>query len=293
MSSAVTSVRPSNAANAFAARVVTMSPRMPSTSNSEQIWLIFTRKSYETSVCFNRVLASTILSSKARCVAWHLSRKSAGFSSNWLRWLTICTRNLGSFTVPICACMPKRSNSWGRSSPSSGLPLPTRMKRAGWLMLMPSRSTVFQPDAAESSRTSTKWSSSRLTSSTYKMPRLALASRPGSNAFLPSVSAFSISMVPHTRSSVAPRGRSTMGIFIVPIFKTSPAFMRSRISSLITSGSSGSELKGSLSTTFISGSRSARARMVVDFPVPRSPIIITPPILGSITFRMRASFISS
>jgi hypothetical protein len=32
---------------------------------------------------------------------------------------------------------------------------------------------------------------------------------------------------------------------------------------------------------------------VVDLPVPRSPIIITPPILGSITFRIRDSFISS
>jgi hypothetical protein len=40
------------------------------------------------------------------------------------------------------------------------------------------------------------------------------------------------------------------------------------------------ELKGSLSTTLISGSRSASARMVVDLPVPRSPMIMTPPIWG-------------
>ena len=33
--------------------------------------------------------------------------------------------------------------------------------------------------------------------------------------------------------------------------------------------------------------------MVVDLPVPRSPMTMTPPILGSITFRMSASFISS
>ena len=32
---------------------------------------------------------------------------------------------------------------------------------------------------------------------------------------------------------------------------------------------------------------------MVDLPVPRSPIIITPPIFGSITFNCRASFISS
>jgi hypothetical protein len=42
----------------------------------------------------------------------------------------------------------------------------------------PSRSTVFTPDAALSSTTSTRPSSSRLTSSTYKMPRLALACKP-------------------------------------------------------------------------------------------------------------------
>jgi len=56
-------------------------------------------------------------------------------------------------------------SSWGRSSPSSGFIVPTRMKRAGWAKEMPSRSTVFTPMAAESSRTSTTWSSSRLTSS--------------------------------------------------------------------------------------------------------------------------------
>lgn len=34
-------------------------------------------------------------------------------------------------------------------------------------------------------------------------------------------------------------------------------------------------------------------RTVVDLPVPRSPIIMTPPILGSMTLRRRQSFISS
>ena len=36
-----------------------------------------------------------------------------------------------------------------------------------------------------------------------------------------------------------------------------------------------------------------RALIVVDFPVPLSPMIITPPIRGSITFKIRANFISS
>ena len=42
-------------------------------------------------------------------------------------------------------------------------------------MLMPSRSTVLTPLAALSSTTSTRPSSSRFTSSTYRMPRLAFA----------------------------------------------------------------------------------------------------------------------
>jgi hypothetical protein len=44
----LTSVRPSNAASALAARLVTMSPRMPSTLSSEHTCEILTRKSYET-----------------------------------------------------------------------------------------------------------------------------------------------------------------------------------------------------------------------------------------------------
>jgi hypothetical protein len=40
--------------------------------------------------------------------------------------------------------------------PSSGLPEPTKMNRAGWLIEIPSRSTVFHPEAAESNKTSTR-----------------------------------------------------------------------------------------------------------------------------------------
>lgn len=49
------------------------------------------------------------------------------------------------------------------------------MNLAGCTIDTPSRSTVLRPDAAESSTTSTSPSSSRFTSSTYRMPRLALA----------------------------------------------------------------------------------------------------------------------
>ena len=112
-------------------------------------------------------------------------------------------------------------------------------------------------------------------------------------ALTPSVNAFSISIVPQTRSSVAPSGRSTIGILINSVSKLSPVCIADLTSFPIKSKSDLCELNGSSFTTSISGSRSAIARIVVDLPVPRSPIIITPPILGSITFNCKANFISS
>ena len=93
------------------------------------------------------------------------------------------------------------------SSPSSGFMVPTRMKRAGWVKEMPSRSTTLTPMAAASRSTSTRWSSRRFTSSTYKIPRLAAASSPGSKCFSPLLMARSRSMVPSSRSSVVPEGQ--------------------------------------------------------------------------------------
>lgn len=52
--------------------------------------------------CFNRCLASTIFCVNAFCVVSHFLWNSVGPSSNSLRWLTICTRSLGSRTVLIC-----------------------------------------------------------------------------------------------------------------------------------------------------------------------------------------------
>ena len=66
--------------------------------------------------------------------------------------------------------------SW-QCRPTCGFPEPIMMNLAGWTMLMPSLSTVLTPLAALSSTTSTRPSSSRLTSSTYRMPLLALACR--------------------------------------------------------------------------------------------------------------------
>ena len=51
-------------------------------------------------------------------------------------------------------------------------------------------------------------------------------------------------------------------------------------------------MKGSSFTTSIKGSRSTNERTVVDFPVPRSPITMMPPMFGSIMFMIAANFIS-
>mmetsp|Transcript_5287 Transcript_5287/g.10002 ORF Transcript_5287/g.10002 Transcript_5287/m.10002 type:complete len:223 (-) Transcript_5287:167-835(-) len=157
----------------------------------------------------------------------------------------------------------------------------------------PSRSTVFHPDAAESRTTSTKPSSSRFTSSTYKMPRFALASSPGSYAFTPSESARSMSIVPQMRSSVAPRGSSITGILMALRSRGSPRLDISLASGPISAGLSGLELYWSPTTTSISGRISAIARTACDLPVPRSPIISTPPSAGSMMLSMRPSFMSS
>mmetsp|Transcript_14492 Transcript_14492/g.43809 ORF Transcript_14492/g.43809 Transcript_14492/m.43809 type:complete len:285 (-) Transcript_14492:206-1060(-) len=210
-----------------------------------------------------------------------------------MRSSTSCTRCSMFCSVLTSTLSPNRSSSWGRSSPSVGLPDPIITNLAGWAMETPSRSTVLMPEAALSSTTSTSPSSSRFTSSTYSTPLLALASKPGSKALTPSVSAFSMSMVPHTRSSVAPRGRSTMLMRVALTSSCSPARTRWRTSSDMDSWSTGSLLKGSPATTWILGSRSVSARTVVDLPVPRSPITMTPPIFGSMMLSSKASFICS
>ncbi|KWV86507.1 hypothetical protein PFLmoz3_03940 [Pseudomonas fluorescens] len=87
--------------------------------------------------------------------------------------------------------------------------VPISTKRAAWRWEIPSRSIKLVPLAATSSSRSTKWSASRLTSSTYNTPPSALANTPGENCARPSPSAASRSRVPTRRSSVAPRGKVT------------------------------------------------------------------------------------
>jgi len=73
---------------------------------------------------------------------------------------------------------------------------------------------------------STKWSSNKLTSSIYKKPRLAWASKPGEKALMPWLKAFSKSRAPTTRSSLAPSGKSTTGTGRVAVLGRLPVALR-------------------------------------------------------------------
>src|SRR5450759_1328309 len=143
------------------------------------------------------------------------SAAANSFANSWSPRLkaasrsAMSTRSSGSRMPSTSTHSPKRSSSCGRSSPSSGFIVPTRMNRDGWANDTPSRSTTLTPIAAASRRTSTMWSSSRLTSSTYRMFRLASARTPGSNRLVPVRRAASMSIVPTTRSSDELMGSST------------------------------------------------------------------------------------
>jgi hypothetical protein len=102
-----------------------------------------------------------------------------------------------------------------------------------------------------------------------------------------------MSMVPQMRSSVAPSGSSTSGVRIVVAGSFSPRRARARASGPIILVSVGLELKASSTTTSIMGSRSTSDRTATDLPVPRSPMIRTPPMLESTTLSSSASFMSS
>ena len=120
------------------------------------------------------------------------------------------------------------------------------------------------------------------------MFRFASASTPGSKRRVPSRSAASRSMVPTTRSSEALIGSSTTRIRR-RVRGSGPDSSRSTHSQH--RSPSGEHPKRHPSTTSCSGSRRARARTAVDFAVPFSPRISTPPIAGLIAFRTSASFI--
>ena len=85
-----------------------------------------------------------------------LLHEGAGSRSKASRRRTTSMREGTSCGVFTSRLRPKRSSNCGRNSPSSGLPLPTSTKRAGWRTLRPSRSTTFSPEAVTSSSRSTR-----------------------------------------------------------------------------------------------------------------------------------------
>ena len=118
------------------------------------------------------------------------------------------------------------------------------------------------------------WSSSKLISSTYRMPRFASARRPGSSAINPSRSARAMSTEPATRSSVAFSGRSTTRTCLL---RDSSRPFRSRQTG---HGSAGSHEKEQSATTSICGISAASPRTAVDLAVPLGPSTSTPPTDG-------------
>mmetsp|Transcript_28946 Transcript_28946/g.73420 ORF Transcript_28946/g.73420 Transcript_28946/m.73420 type:complete len:243 (-) Transcript_28946:322-1050(-) len=191
--------------------------------------------------------------------------------------------------------MAKRSRRCGRRGPSSGFHVATISGRQGCLMERPSRSTELTPlsTAVRSKLTRSSWS--RLTSSMYRMPRWAFASRPGSKTGRPcSIEAWT-SKEPTRRSSVQPRGSSTKGQSMTLVL-TSPLSsfcMRCLVKSSHSPGRSGSQLQMDLSTTSMRGSTSRRDRANVVFAVPWPPAMPTPPSEGSMQASRSASFTSS
>jgi len=107
-----------------------------------------------------------ILAARASSAAAQSWANPAGSASAASRRLTTSTRVPGSRLAVTSTVSPNRSRSCGRSSPSSGFIEPIRTNRAGWLTDTESRSTWLRPIADASSSTSTRWSASRLTSST-------------------------------------------------------------------------------------------------------------------------------
>src|SRR5437899_697749 len=125
------------------------------------------------------------------------------------------------------------------------------------------------------------------------MLRFASARTPGSKRLAPDRSAASMSIVPTTRSSEALIGSSTTRMRRLWYGRVPAAWRRARRSAQSASPSAGSQPKWQPSTTSCSGSSRASARTAVDLPVPFSPRMRTPPIVGTTALRIRASFIDS
>jgi hypothetical protein len=148
-----------------------MSARIPSTSKAAHTSAILNRACSESRTISTSSWAVTIRSVSTFSSVSYAAWKATGSASKASRRRTTSTRVAGSRDAATSTVSPNRSSSWGRSSPSSGFIVPTSTKRAACSTETPSRSTVDRPIAAASRSRSTRWSWSRLTSSTYRMPR--------------------------------------------------------------------------------------------------------------------------
>ena len=124
------------------------------------------------------------------------------------------------------------------------------------------------------------------------MLRFASARMPVSKERLPSLIAASMSSVPTTRSSVALTGSSTTFIGSSSTGGSALSYF-SWHSSHQFDLSAGSSWKRQPWMHWRGGRRSASARTAVDFAVPFSPWIKTPPSRGLTTFSTSAFFMSS
>ena len=157
--------------------------------------------------------------------------------------------------------------------------VPTSTNRAAWATETPSRSTVDRPIAAASSSRSTRWSCSRLTSSTYSIPRCAAGEQPGLVLGHP---AGSQRLLQVQRADHPVLGRPDRQL-------DQPSRPRCASPHRVTCGPSGQlgsgsppdrRRTGSPRRPSTAGSRPASARTMVDLAVPFSPRTSTPPISG-------------
>ena len=278
------------AAWAAAARAVTMSARIPSTSKAAHTSAILSRAaSVSRTRADQRLGGEDALGEQLLRLGVLRGERRPGRCrrpSDAVRPRRAVPGSRGAATSTV---RPNRSSSWGRSSPSSGFIVPTRTNRAACSTETPSRSTVERPIAAASRSRSTRWSWSRFTSSTYRIPRWARASRPGSY----SVRALrqrtlEVQRAEHPVLGGADRQldephRPRLGGGV----RVEGPSGRERV------GSRGSLENRSPAITSMGGSTAARARTIVDFAVPFSPRTSTPPTSGEIVVRIRASAMSS
>jgi hypothetical protein len=118
---------------------------------------------------------------------------------------------------------------------------------------------------------------------------VCLRKNAGSKASVPCFIAFSTSKLPTTRSSVAPRGRSTTTMSFSSVGSFVPFLESSMHAGHMLEGSSGLQLNGQFLITLIFGRTSAKERTIVLFPEPFGPLMSKPPIFGLIAFIKMAS----